>query len=393
VQVGFVTGEYPPMQGGVGAFTREVARAMADAGHEVHVFTRAECKDSSEPGINVEGGVEGRWRWRTLRQVDDWIKQIQASDIKLDAINIQFQTAAYDMHPAIHWLPSRIKDIPVVVTFHDLRVPYLFPKAGSLRESVVKKIARDADAVIATDRADESTLRDRWAIPEVCWIPIGSNVTAALPAGFDREQQRAGIGVGPDDLLISYFGFLNESKGGLVLVEALARLVEQGIPAHLVMIGGRAGSSDPTNLRYGERFDALVDQHGLENRIHWTGFVDDEGVSAHFYASDLTALPYLDGVSLRRGTLMAALAHGRAIVTTHPQTRAPELDGVVETVEANDPDGLAEAIVRVWRDAERRRTLEQAAAQAAQHFTWTRIAERTIEFFESIQHGRKQGQR
>jgi glycosyltransferase involved in cell wall biosynthesis len=393
VQVGFVTGEYPPMQGGVGAFTREVARAMADAGHEVHVFTRAECKDSSEPGINVEGGVEGRWRWRTLRQVDDWIKQIQASDIKLDAINIQFQTAAYDMHPAIHWLPSRIKDIPVVVTFHDLRVPYLFPKAGSLRESVVKKIARDADAVIATDRADESTLRDRWAIPEVCWIPIGSNVTAALPAGFDREQQRAGIGVGPDDLLISYFGFLNESKGGLVLVEALARLVEQGIPAHLVMIGGRAGSSDPTNLRYGERFDALVDQHSLENRIHWTGFVDDEGVSAHFYASDLTALPYLDGVSLRRGTLMAALAHGRAIITTQPHTRAPELDGVVETVEANDPDGLAEAIVRVWRDAERRRTLEQAAAQAAQHFTWTRIAERTIEFFESIQHGRKQGQR
>jgi glycosyltransferase involved in cell wall biosynthesis len=90
---------------------------------------------------------------------------------------------------------------------------------------------------------------------------------------------------------------------------------------------------------------------------------------------------------------MAALAHGRAIITTQPHTRAPELDGVVETVEANDPDGLAEAIVRVWRDAERRRTLEQAAAQAAQHFTWTRIAERTIEFFESIQHGRKQGQR
>jgi glycosyltransferase involved in cell wall biosynthesis len=297
------------------------------------------------------------------------------------------------MHPAIHWLPSRIKDIPVVVTFHDLRVPYLFPKAGSLREAAVKKIARDADAVIATDRADEATLRNRWAIPEVCWIPIGSNVTAALPAGFDREEQRARIGVAPDDLLISYFGFLNESKGGLVLVEALARLVGQGVPAHLVMIGGRAGSSDPTNLRYGERFDALVNQHGLEDRIHWTGFVDDEGVSAHFYASDLTALPYLDGVSLRRGTLMAALAHGRAIVTTHPQTRAPELDGVVETVEANDSDGLAETIVRVWRDANHRRAMEQAAAQAAQHFTWARIAERTIEFFESIQEKRGQGQR
>jgi glycosyltransferase involved in cell wall biosynthesis len=393
VQVGFVTGEYPPMQGGVGAFTREVARAMADAGHSVYVFTRAECKDSGEPGITVEAGVEGRWGWPTLKQVTQWIERIQGSGNRFDAINIQFQTAAYDMHPAIHWLPARIKDVPVVVTFHDLRMPYLFPKAGPIREAVVKKIARDADAVIATDRADEATLRERWAIPDVCWIPIGSNVTAALPAGFDREQLRARIGVGPDDLLISYFGFLNESKGGLVLVEALARLVERGVPAHLVMIGGRAGSSDPTNLQYGEQFDALVGQRSLEERIHWTGFVGDEGVSAHFYASDLTALPYLDGVSLRRGTLMAALAHGRAIVTTHPQTRAPELDGVVETVEANDPDSLAEAIIKVWRDADRRRTLEQAAAQAAQHFTWTRIAERTIEYFESIQAPPRQDRR
>jgi hypothetical protein len=55
MEVGFVTGEYPPMQGGVGAFTREVARAMAGAGHGVHVFTRAECKDSGEPGA---GGGE-----------------------------------------------------------------------------------------------------------------------------------------------------------------------------------------------------------------------------------------------------------------------------------------------------------------------------------------------
>jgi glycosyltransferase involved in cell wall biosynthesis len=393
VQVGFVTGEYPPMQGGVGAFTREVARAMADAGHGVQVFTRAECKDSSEPGITVEAGVERRWGWRALKQVAQWIEQIQGSGNKLDAINIQFQTAAYDMHPAILWLPSRIKDIPVVVTFHDLRVPYLFPKAGPLREAMVRKIARDADAVIATDRADEAMLRERWAIPEACWIPIGSNVTAALPAGFDRQQQRAQIGVGPDDLLISYFGFLNESKGGLILVEALARLVEQDVPAHLVMIGGRAGSSDPTNYQYGERFDALVGQYDLDKRVHWTGFVDSEQVSAHFYASDLTALPYLDGVSLRRGTLMAALAHGRAIVTTHPQTHAPELDGVVETAAPNDPNSLAKAIVRVWRDADHRRTLEQAAAQAAQHFTWTQIAERTIEFFESIRGKSSRSQR
>jgi hypothetical protein len=29
MKIGLITGEYPPMQGGVGAFTQELARAMA----------------------------------------------------------------------------------------------------------------------------------------------------------------------------------------------------------------------------------------------------------------------------------------------------------------------------------------------------------------------------
>lgn len=378
-----VTGEYPPLQGGVGAFTREVARAMVASGHTVYIFTRAEAQGADEDGIAVAARITGCWGWRTLSAIRDW-----AHTNRLEIINIQFQTAAYNMHPAIHWLPRHMRGVPVVVTFHDLRVPYLFPKAGPLRRWIVRRLAADATGVIATDRADEATLRHEWHIPRVCWVPIGSNVAASLPPGYDRSAWRASLGAAPDDLLISYFGFLNESKGGLVLVEALAHLVEQGIPARLVMIGGRAGASDPTNWAYGERVDALIAQRRLAERVHWTGFVDDQTVSACFYASDLTALPYLDGVSLRRGTLMAALAHGRAIVTTTPQTYAPELEGVVEVVPPGDAEALAEAILRLWRDADRRRALEAAALQASRHFSWEGIAQRTLDFYATLLEGR-----
>ncbi len=368
------------MQGGVGAFTREVAREMADTEHEVFVFTRSEVQNANEDGINVCPVVGDTWGWNTIPQVKAWI-----ADNQIDIVNIQFQTAAFNMHPAIHWTPHRIESVPVVVTFHDLRVPYLFPKAGALREWIVKKIARDTDAVISTDREDEARLRQEWHIPKVRWIPIGSNVTTTPPPHYDRQTFRSQMGVGDQDLLISYFGFLNESKGGSVLVEALARLVEQGIPAHLVMIGGRAGSSDPTNVRYGEQVDALIDQHNLSKQVHWTGFVEDNAVSANFLASDLTVLPYLDGVSLRRGTLMAALAHGRAIVTTHPETDAPELEGVVKTVEPNNPDALAEAILSIWHDPKKREQLEQAAKQTNDnHFTWASITQKTIDYFNEL---------
>ena len=123
MRVGFVTGEYPPMEGGIGDVTRELGRTMAAQGHSVYVFTRQQARGAGEPGIDVSSVVGGRWGWRTNSLIAAW-----AAEKQLDVIDIQFQTAAFNMHPSIHWLPGNIRTVPIVVTFHDLRVPYLFPK-------------------------------------------------------------------------------------------------------------------------------------------------------------------------------------------------------------------------------------------------------------------------
>ncbi|MBK9234159.1 MAG: hypothetical protein IPO15_25795 [Anaerolineae bacterium] len=80
-------------------------------------------------------------------------------------------------------------------------------------------------------------------------IPIGAT-SPAPPAGFERDAWRGAWGLGHNDWLLCYFGFLNASKGGGALIACLARLVQEGRPAHLVMIGGQVGSSDPTNQSY-----------------------------------------------------------------------------------------------------------------------------------------------
>lgn len=381
MRIGFVTGEYPPMQGGVGAFTRELGRELVRMGHDVFVHSKHGAAGGSEPGIKVEAAFE-RWGWRTPGWVRDWA---EAND--LHVLNVQFQTAAFNMHPAVHLLPRTVTETPVAVTFHDLRVPYLFPKAGPLRDYSVRLLAREADLAIATDRADERRLREDWEVERVARIPIGSNVTTTPPPDYDREAWREEYGAGPDTLLVAYFGFLNATKGGLELVESLRLLVNEGLDSQLLMIGGRVGASDPTNVAYGQLVENRIAALGLQERVHWTGFAEDEMASGYFLAADVVALPYVDGASLRRGTLMAALAHGRAIVTTEPAGEVPELTGLpsVATIPTPpQPQDLAGAIAHLWRDPDERTQLERAAYEASHEFTWERIAQRTLAAFETL---------
>lgn len=387
MRIGLVTGEFPPDQGGVGDFTFWLAEALAALGHEVHIITgplrspalcavRARGTSPLSATCSVHRAVPS-WRWGCWREV-----LRVAREARLEVLNLQYQAAAYGMHPAVHFLPRPSARPPVVVTFHDLRVPYLFPKAGPLRWQIIRMLARRADGVIVTNREDYLRLEREIPQHRLALIPIGSNVPPEPPPGYDRDAERARWGVGPDDLLLGYFGFLNESKGGEELIRALALLVEKGIPAHLLMVGGRVGTSDPTNRAYAAFIDGLIAELGLTERVHWTGYTDPPAVSAGLLATDVCVLPYRDGVSFRRGTLHACLAHGRAIVTTHPAVPLPEVrDGEnMRLVPPRDAGALAKAILEVWRDPVLRARLEAGARALSADFSWERIARQTAAF-------------
>lgn len=381
MRIGLITGEYPPEQGGVGDFTHEIGKALAALGHDVHVITGKSQISNLESQIAVHREISN-WDWGCWKQ----IRQIAQRE-QLDVLNVQFQTAAYEMRPTIHFVPRRRSRPPVAVTFHDLKVPYLFPKAGPLRWWAVKTLAQRADGVIVTNRKDETKISNiKYQIPNVARIPIGSNITPRLPGAYDRALWRKRWKLGPDDLLLGYFGFLNERKGGEDLIETLATLVARGLPAHLLFIGGRVGSSDPANVIYAKQVERLIAERGLGHRVHYTDFVPAEEVSASLEAVDVCVLPYRDGVSLRHGSLHACLAHGRPIVTTQPSVETPELrDGEnVLLAPAEDIAALADSVARLAADAELRARLEKGAVALSAEFAWDHIAARTAEFFAEL---------
>jgi glycosyltransferase involved in cell wall biosynthesis len=176
------------------------------------------------------------------------------------------------------------------------------------------------------------------------------------------------------------------SKGGLALMRAIGLMVNHGLPARLVLIGGGTGSSDPANAQYAEEVKTTVSRLGLTDRVRYTGFVDAGQVTLAMTAADVVALPYADGVSFRRGSLMAALAHGKAIVTTRPRVYLPELiDGEnCVLVPPEDAGALSDGIRRVLMVPGLRARLEAGARELSRQFTWDKIAARTADVYRGV---------
>lgn len=389
MRVCLITGEYPPMQGGVGDYTHELAHTMARQGADVAVLTSwqaGEPRDGEQvlPGSLAVWSVVKRWDWScwgAVRRV--------AREFRPDVLHIQYQSAAYGLHPAINLLPCYMRlrgaGPKMAVTFHDLRVPYVFPKAGPLRWWSVVELARRSDVTIVTNAEDHRALSTHPFSERVQEIPIGSNIHVAPSPEYERASWRQRWGYGPDDIVLCYFGFLNESKGGECLIRGLKVLAGGRDNVYLLMIGGRVGSSDPENRAYLERVEALIAELGVGDRVQWTGFTSQAEVSASFMASDICVLPYRDGVSFRRGSFMAALAHGLPIVTTRPELLLADLvDGEnVVLVEPDDAGALAEAIASLIETSRLRTRLGDGAAKLSRRFDWGEIARCTLEAYSA----------
>ncbi|MBM3135637.1 MAG: glycosyltransferase family 4 protein [Chloroflexi bacterium] len=437
MRICLISGEYPPLQGGVGDYTHELGKALAALGVEVAIITSARvasqvaigpaqglppggaeqdggprrngglgeparraCPTDRQDGVEVYPVIP-HWGWGSWGSIAALVQQWGA-----DIVHMQYQAAAYSMHPAANLLPWRLrwgKGHPyIVTTFHDLKVPYLFPKAGPLRWWAMLAMMRWSDATILTneeDYASRFTLhvsRFTFYAPRSTYlIPIGSNIAVAPPLAYDRAAWRARLGVGAEETLLAYFGFLNESKGGETLIQALAELARCGQPVKLLMVGGQVGDSDPTNVDYLARVKNLIASLGLSERVLWTGFSSAAQVSAHLLAADVGVLPYRDGASFRRGSFLALLAHGLPIVSTVPRgsgdarsldSGLPRLqDGAnVRLVPPDDAAALAQAIAELIASPEARQHLATGARTLAAAFAWENIAKQHLAVYNDV---------
>lgn len=350
-----VTGEYPPQPGGVSDYTRLVARALARAGDSVDVWAPpCEMSATEDPGVTVRR-LPDRFGRRSLGLLSRHLDGMRPPQRLL----VQYVPHAFGWRaanlPFCAWVASRRRD-SVWVMFHE--VGYSFDAAASLPQKLLACANRVMASLVgrAAERAFISIPGWHASVEAVtkegtpiAWLPVPS----AIPVVDDAlmtARIRARFGLARP--LVGHFG----TYGGLIapmLHASILVLLSQSDCAVLLM--GRG--SDTARQR-------IVASHPeIATRVHATGDLDAEALSHHLGACDVMLQPYPDGISARRTSAMAALSHGRPLVTTTGALTEPDwvASGAAVLVAAGDAGALASAVRSLLRDAWRCQELSRRA--------------------------------
>lgn len=380
-RVTLVTGSWPPERCGVGDYTATLARSLQAAGARVSIVG----PNSPSPRW---GGAWG------VRSLPHRLRAVLRT--RPDVVHVQYPTVGYGRGVAPNLLPWLVRlvrpSLPVVTTLHEF-TSYRLP--GRLRAVVG---ALGSAAVVTPDPANQIALRrwlPAWLAPVE--IPAGASIepTGTLDPARRREV-RASAGAGDDDCLAVYFGFVSRSKGIETLLRAAAaaqrRLRETAGPALRLLLLAEPAAHDPAEAAVVEAVVRLWRELGGEAVATWTGNLPVEGVSDYLAAADLAVLPFADGASARRTTLLAALAHGLPTISTRgPGATDPAWAAALCLVPPNDVEALAAALADLARSPERRSALAAGARRLAERFRWPAIAGRHFALYQSLGAGQGGG--
>ena len=371
----FVTGEFPPRIGGIGDHVVRLAAGLTALGLTCDVATESRSADEPAAGVHA---VAGRYPLQAAVNTLQIVRRVRP-----DVIHLHYQAGAYT-RPGELLVLARIlrllgRRIRLAVTFHDLLQPYLFPKAGWLREAVVRGLPRSAHAAIYVDELDR-----RLAAAHGCgeangrWIPAGPTIEPSADTGT-RSSARDRLGLDANDFIVGFFGFRQASKGIGVLAEAL-RHPELGDARTLLALIGAAAPA--TNSRRSEPPVPASTFAGV--RLVDTGEQPPGTISQWLVACDVIALPFLDGLSARRGSFMNAVAHGVPVISTHPPSLGLVDVGSDESafVPSGDAAALAAELATIRDSPARRRKLAHGSRAVAARHTWTEIARRTLAAYD-----------
>ena len=334
LRIGLLTGSVPPEPCGVGDFTARLAAELGAQG------VAAELVSGTAWGVTAVPGLRSRLR-----------------SLALDLLHIQYPTNGFGSGLAPHLLSLVGAPMPVVVTLHEHSQARWRRRLSSLTFAL-----RSRALIFTTDGERAGFVRTvPWIAPRSVIIPISSNIPAGAPEP------------GPEPTVV-YFGQIRPNKG-LDDFLAAARLAEQArLGWRFVIIGAVL----PRFRAHAEALRAAA----ADLAVEWILGGTAEAVGERLRRAHAAYLPFPDGASLRRGSMLAALANGLPVLTTRGGQTPADLAQTVRFV--TDPPDLVAALAGPLADEAERARMAAASLAYAQAFAWPRIARRHAGLYRAV---------
>jgi glycosyltransferase involved in cell wall biosynthesis len=245
--------------------------------------------------------VLGKWRglWRALRASRGIV-------LNFPLVAWKRQLAA----PVLVALLARLAGRRVVVILHEWR------DLDWKRRLVLWPVLRLADEVLfsAPEIAAQLPGGDRRAV-----VPIPPNIVPPARPADSANAARLRDWGSQGRLIVAQFGSIYPRKQPLALLEIGRLLLDQGLDVGVVFVGSLVSGETALAAELDRQVAAL----GLENRVLVTGHVADPAELYGLFAL-VDAFCYLlpDGLTSRRGSVLAAALSGRPVIVN--AARDPE---------------------------------------------------------------------
>jgi glycosyltransferase involved in cell wall biosynthesis len=344
--------------------TRLTAEGLAAAGDKVFVWSPAAGGQSPTPAE----GVFVRREFGDFRSADLWrVGRALNKFATRRRLLVQWVPHGYGFRSMniwfCFWLWARafVHGDEVTLIVHE---PFLAFGEGSWKQDVVAVVQRLMTIVLLSSASRVwttiPTWQKRWRpyalgrrVP-FGWLPVSSTAPVVInpreEAAIRARHSRTGLP------LIGHFGTYGKHVAEM-LRDFLPRLLTFDAPACTVLLMGHGSEIMCEEL--------LRLYPRMEGHLSATGVLTPDSLSYHLAACDLLVQPYPDGVSTRRTSVMAGLAHGLPVVTTKGilTERLWEESGAVVLVTAEDISAMVLAVHELLRDVSRRKDLALKARQ------------------------------
>src|SRR5919112_1409015 len=339
-----VSGEYPPMKGGVGRYTKNLVQAIAKKPNiDVSVAISAAAPSDAATSVSSQYSNNNVTIYRgAIRKGDkrnsDRILQV-VSEIKPDVVNIQYERGLYEVDTTIRhtfWRLVhgstldrfyRMCPVPTVSTLHTvfpqdeyssyvkdraLRKEGRFgflpqPLRAAIRRWVMEQrydlllnVVSQSDGIINPARTLQEVVRRGTVIyhgaePAIKLSSLSSPIN-------DKNEFRKDFGLPLDKMLLLAFGYAGSYKG----FDVLSSL---GLPDSWSLVVKQ------TKHERGLEKPIEIGKNNGENVISLNlGYLDDTKMSKLFFACDAIIFPYkIVSVS---GVMFDALAHGLPFIAS-----------------------------------------------------------------------------